>query len=289
MPVNVVLAAPSGAAIAGALVKIFDAAGAVAFVEGMTDGAGRFECLLPAQTYQIRCFKRQVSFGRPQLIEVLDPPAVNDFMVTGVLFDPPTSNDPRLCLASGFFRGPNGDPAANVTVHFIAKFDPVLLDGDAILSPERVQVRTDKEGFMRVTLIRYGEYDVTIQGFEDMLRTITVPDRSSVNLPDLLFPVVASIAFDPPGPYVLAVDQEISVTPTILTTSGEVLPGTATADVNWRSSDSNVLGVKAGSSILVLRGIGVGAADIVAERADTTIIRIPNAPLAGVPVPVAVS
>jgi hypothetical protein len=289
MPVNLFIIAPSGAPIEGALVKVFDEAGTLAFTEGTTDDRGVFACLLPVQTYQVRCFKRQVAFGRPRLIAVLDPPTTNDFTLTGALFYPPTSNDLRLCLASGFFRGPNGDPAVNVTVHFIAKFDPILLDGEAVLSPERVHVRTNKDGFMRVTLIRNGEYDVMIQGFEDMLRTITVPDRSSVNLPDLLFPVVASIHFDPPGPYTVALDQEIAVTPTILTTSNEVLPGTAIADVNWRSSDTNILSVKAGNTTLTLRGIGVGYASILAERADTSIIRIPDVPLAGVPVPVTVA
>lgn len=288
--VNVYLVDTMNAPIVNALVKVFDQTGATAITEGMTDGSGLFACILPApQTYQVRCYKPQVVFGRPQLMQVVDPPAPNNFTVTGTLFTPPTASDPRFCMASGFFRGPNGDPAVNVAVHFIALFDPLLLDGAAVLAPERVREYTDADGFMRVQLIRFGKYNVTIQGMEDLTRSITVPDSPSVNLPDLLFPVVASVSFTPPGPYTVPVDQEIVITPTIMTSTGEQLCGVAIGDVFWRSSDVNVLAVKPSGLTITLRGVGPGSANILACRADRSIIRIPDTPIAGVPVPVTVS
>lgn len=288
--VNVYLVDKMGAPIASVLVKFFDQAGATAITEGITDSAGLFSCILPApRTYQVRCYKQQVAFGRPQLLQVVDPPTLNDFTITGTLFVPPTATDLRFCMASGFFRGPSGDPAVNVTVHFIALFDPLLLDGVAVLAPERVREYTDSDGFMRVPLIRNGMYNVMIEGMEDLTRAITVPDSPSVNLPDLLFPVVGSITFVPPGPYTVPVGQEIIITPTILTSTGEPLCGVATGDVFWRSSDVNILAVKPAGLHITLRGISAGSADILACRADRTIIRIPDTPIAGVPVPVTVS
>ena len=287
-PVNLFVINPTHQPLAGVLVKIFDEAGVAAITEGITDATGCFACLLETQRYQVRCYKPHVTFGRPVVV-VVGEPGPNDFELVGSPFEPPTSNDPRLCLAWGFFRGPDGAPAANVSIQLIARFDPLLLDGDAILSPERVEARTDKDGFMRVALIRFGQYDVTIEGLENVLRSISVPDQPNVNLPDLLFPVVASITFDPPGPYTLPRNQEITVTPVVRSSSGEVLEGTATADVNWRSSDDNVLGVKPSATTITLRGVGAGSAELRAERTDTSIIRIPNLPLAGVPVAVTVT
>jgi hypothetical protein len=155
---------------------------------------------------------------------------------------------------------------------------------------ELLQCTTDARGFVQFNLVRFGQYEVTVEGFEDQVRIITVPDAPSVNLPDLIFPVVESISFDPAGPYstTAGVEHEITVTPTVRTSDGRVLPGVAICDVQWSSSNPNVLAVLATDKTLVLRGLSSGSAQLQAARADSSIIRIPNPAIQGVPVEVTV-
>jgi hypothetical protein len=155
-----------------------------------------------------------------------------------------------------------------------------------------VSGRTDEQGYFEIDLVRFGQYDVTVEGFEDQQRCITIPDYPSSNLPDLLFPVIDRVELDPPGPYNIGIGvaNEIQVTPTVWDSSGRQLPGTALVDVMWRSSDTNVLGVEVTSEKVILRGLAPGAAQLQALRADSSIIRIPNTPVQGdVPANVSVS
>ena len=277
--------------ISGVVVKVFSENGSLVYGQATTDADGKASFLLPNATYQLRFYKQQVSFAQPKLITVLEAPVApqtNSFDVLGESFVPPVSTDPRLCVASGIFKKPNGAPAPNVDMHFITKFDPVLLDGAAVLT-ERMSTRTDANGYAQISLIRFAQYDVTIEGIEDYLRMISVPDKPSTNLPDLLFPVVAQITFSPEGPYALAVNDEITITPTVITSDGRVLDGTALEDVSWRVGDVDVAALSATATTLVLRGVGAGTTTLIAERSDTTIIRIPDTPIVGVPVDITIT
>ncbi len=290
-PVNIFLrdTTPLQIPIEGVLVKVYDVAGALFFTQSTTDALGQVGFLLPPATYSLRFFKDKVGFSQPQQITVLPilpPPAVqnpaNDFNVDGEVFVLPIATNPRLCRASGFFKDINGGPKKFLDLHFISKFDPILLEGNAVVT-ERVQIQTDENGFASIDLIRFGMYEVTVEAKEDTPRRITVPDSPSTNLPDLLLPVVNQVVLDPIGPYSLAVGAELIVTPTVLDSAGVELTGTAINDVLWKSSDTDVLVVTPSATTLTLRGIATGIADVEASRRDETIIRIPNTPVLGVP------
>lgn len=271
------------------LVKVFSEDGRLVFDQSQTDASGHVGFLLASGfTYQARFFKRNVSFTNPRLFEVLAAPETNLFDIPAQIATPPAPTDPRLCTAYGYFRTGTGAPASGVDVHFIPKFKPLLLDGSAVLT-ERAIIRTDDAGYGQINLIRLGQYDVTVQGFEDYTQKITVPDAPNVNLPDLLFPVVASVAFDPPAPYALAVGAELVLSPTVVATDGEVLGGTALGDVVWGSSDRAVLAVMPAGDKITLRGLAPGSASILATRADYSIIRYPDLPISGQPAMVTVT
>jgi hypothetical protein len=275
--------------VSAVLVKVFSEDGRLFHTQAQTDVEGHAGFLLAAGfTYQVRFYKQQVSFTNPLFFEALAPPSPNVFDIPAELVTPPTASDPRLCTAYGFFRTLTGAQASNVGIHFIAKFKPLLLDGAGVLT-ERVLVRTDEEGYAQVNLIRCGQYDVTLQGFEDYVHKITVPDAPNVNLPDLLFPVVASVVFEPAPPYDLPVGTDIQVSPTIVATDGEVLVGLAMDDVVWSSSNKAVLDVLPVGQKVTLRGVGAGVASIQVKRANYSIIRYPDLPISGQPALVTVS
>lgn len=271
------------------LVKIFSQDGRLVFEQSQTDAAGHAGFLLAAGfSYQARFYKQQVSFQNPQLFDVLEAPATNAFDINAEIAAPPVPTDPRLCTAFGYFRTVTGAPASGVDIHFIAKFKPLLLDNAAVLT-ERAIIRTDDGGYGQINLIRLGHYDVTVQGLEDYTQKICVPDAPNVNLPDLLFPVVASVAYDPAPPFTVAVGQELQLSPTVVATDGRVLGGAALNDVVWSSSDPAVLAVLPAGDKVTLRGITAGSASILVKRADYSIVRYPDLPISGQPTAVTVT
>jgi hypothetical protein len=273
----------------GVLVRVYDAAGRTFFTESTTDAQGKAGFLLWSQTYSLRFYRFATSFQQPQLIEVLSAPATpgttpNAFNVYGSAFVPPMATDPRLCRASGYFRDVTGAPRPQLDLHFIGKFEPVLLEG-ALVMDERRQVKTDKNGYACVDLIRCAEYTVTIEAFEDQPRTIRVPDSASCNLPDLLFPVVGAVQLVVAP---LAVNEERQVYPVVLDTAGVPIPGTAYGDVTWSMEDPSVVALTVGQTYLILKGLKAGVTNLLATRKDKTIIRIPDTGIMGVPVSVTV-
>lgn len=269
--------------LAGVVVKILSQDGKLFYTQAVSDSDGMASFLLAAgQTYQARFFKFQVGFSNPQLFFVNDDNLSNVFSVPATVLVPPVAADARLCRASGFFRDATGAPAANIDIHFIAKFKPLLLEGSAILT-ERAVTRTDQNGFMQLDLIRCGQYDITAQGMEDLYRTIYVPNAPSVNLPDLLFPVVSQVVFTPPGPYTVMVGVDQTIAVQVLASDGETLKGTAAQDVIWQTDDPSIVAVLDMNPVLILRAFKSGTTNLTATRRDTTIVRIPNSPILGSP------
>lgn len=277
--------------ITGVVVRVFDNSGTSLVTSAVTDAAGIADVtLVTGTTYSTRFFKEKVSFVQPQHMPVLDAPAVNDFAVVGHVFVPPEAVHPRMCCCSGYFKGPDNAPMRHAAIHFIPKFDPLMFEGDAMLK-ERVVRYTDENGFARVDLVRFGQYEVTIEGLEDQQRVITIPDAPRVNLPDLLFAVVERIEFDPPGPWTVLVgaENEITLIPTVYTSDGRTLPGSALDDVQWRMEDGAVACVLPTPTTVVLRGLEPGVTRLAPLRLDQSIVRIPNPPIQGTPIGVTVT
>lgn len=279
---------PASNPIAGVVLRVYSPDGALFYTQTTTDDQGHGGFLLDDSVqYQLRLYKFQVAFTNPMLFSVVVPPGLNTFDVKGVVVTPPSAVDPRLCRASGFFRRGTGAPAKNVDIHFLPKFNPLLLEGAAVLT-ERDINRTDAQGYMQIDLIRCGQYDVTIQGMEDMSRTISVPDAPSVNLPDLLFPVVSQIVFSPPGPYSVTIGSDLDIFPTVLASDGEVLTGTGAGTVVWGTDGPTVAAVLDNGTNLTLRAFRSGTTALTATRHDKSIVRYPDLGIIGVPIDITV-
>lgn len=277
-----------GAPLAGVTVKVLSEDGTQVHGQAETDAAGVVSFLLPVQRYQVRFYKFATNFTNPMLLDLDDAPR-NKFKVYGVPHVAPFSTDPRICLASGFFRDASGAPQRNLDMHFIAKFDPILLEGSGVLS-EQVHIRTNENGYATIPLIRCAEYDVTLQGMENIYRSIEVPDAASVNLPDLLFPVIQGVSFDGvAGQQVsLAVGTELLLQGHVFTTDKRELDELG-SDVAWSQSNPTVMNFELlPGSVLRLQAVKPGSSLLIGTRVDKTIIRIPNPPIAGLPLEVTI-
>lgn len=288
-PVDVHVENSLGDPLESVLVKIYDPTGATLYTQGTTGASGIASFLLETLSYTMRFYKFQVMFSQPQHFTVLPAPEVNVFDVLAQPFIPPTATDPRLCRCSGFFRDLDGSPKRNLDIHFISKFDPILLDDAAVISEER-HMRTDEKGYGQIDLIRCAEYAARVESIDgNWLRCIRVPDLPSCNLPDLLLPTVERVVLTPAGPYALTIGQELVVTVEVYDSAGVQLEGAAVDDVQWKSSDHTTLLVSPAQTTLTLRGNAVGSAQVLATRKNVSIIKIPDLPIVGQPIDVTVS
>lgn len=294
-PVNVYVRDATGDPIENVVVKVYDPTGTTFYTQAMSDAAGLAGLLLETLDYSMRFYKAHVGFSQPQMFTVLPPPGDNGFDVVATPFVLPIATDPRLCRCSGFFRDLDGSPKRYLDIHFIAQFNPILLDNDAVISEER-HARTDENGYLQIDLIQGAEYSARVESLgsamEDSsteLRCIKVPMQLSANLPDVLLPIVGKVVLTPAGPYTLAAGDTLELDVAVYDSAGVLLDGSDASDVKWSAGDTDVLQVTLTSTKVVLRGNVAGSTQLLAERVDSSIIKIPNEPITGQPVDVTVT
>lgn len=288
-----------GTLVDGVVVTAYDATGTTLETGGTTGDVeeGKVSLMLdgdsPEVRYQLRFFVRGGIVTNPQYIDVYSPveespSGTNTFDVTVHFPELPEATDPLLCRVSGVIRGIDGRPFRGCELTFLPCFNPFVAGVDAVLG-ERVVTRTDNLGYATVDLYRNAIYLVVYETREDTQREIAVPDRPSVELSHILFPVPAAVVFDPPGPYTLEPGEELVVVPVATSSDYRELPSFGTSDITYASSDPDVFTVGCTSDGLLLTGVAAGSAELTATRKDPTIVYVPSIEIHGTPVDVEVS
>jgi hypothetical protein len=276
------------ALVDGVVVRVFDADNNL--ITMATSGAvdpGTAQLELEGDTaalvYQLR-FYLPGSAVTPKLIEVFSPASLsstgtNDFSVSVEVFALETATEPQLCRASGYVTGPSGRARVGVDLIFLPKFNAFVDETSAAL-PGRFIVRTNKYGFASVDLYRSAMYQVTIAGREEVVRNIEVPDRSSVLLGHLLFPVVVAVEYVESGPYTVAVDQSLFLTPHVRSSDFRAL-GVGPEDVLYSITDQAIASVQISGDRIVVRGLAAGTTSLRVTRLDNSIVYLPDLGIAG--------
>jgi hypothetical protein len=285
---------PPDTPIVGSTVRIYDSTGTTFITAGVTNALGYFQFDVigtptPGTTYQARCSKTGIGFTSPELIAVLDPLPVgvdNNFVVYGTVFVLPVATDAYFCRCSGFFINAGGVPLDDLMLRFVNMFDPVIVDNRCVSGS--LEVRTDALGYAVVDLVRSGKYTAQLAGLHDERLNIIVPDRTSISLIDLLFPVVYSITFDIPGPWTMAVGSSVVLTPAVLSSTFVTMEGTANGDVEYSTADSSVASIQTGEDSITIVGVRAGSTTLVLTRRDDSIIRNPNPDIIGTGVAITV-
>lgn len=275
----------SPAPIVGAVVSVVDPITLQPTASATTDSSGHASFLLPGDVYptgvayQVRAFKLGVYFANPFQILVFEPLPVsptgvsNQFNLSGTLvgtLQPAT--DPRCCRCSGRFLNFSNQPVINSVVRISAKACiggqvPKVVDGN-VISEQVMELHTDGDGYIVVDLLRKGLYEVVYAGDDDTTWEILVPDRTSVDFIDLLFPQPVSLTWDPtaaPGNAVtVAVNGNALIPFTVLFSDYEVMGlGQGVLNyVNFQNSDSSVALAAAGDGTLFLTGVAPGTCQI---------------------------
>lgn len=250
-------------------------------------------------TYEIRIqpsFPSAVVDGKVQRIVVLDaptPPLSNIFDVAVTSVGLPTATNPRLCRCSGYIVDMAGDPVPNALIRFSDCKTPILEHQSEspysmkIVSPVSRTITTDSNGYTCIDLYRKASYTVYMSGFENLFRTVDVPDLAAVNLGDLLFPIASSVEYydagtklnptQSPTTTVSLADGGKQLTITLTLRSGVL---GATEAVRLVTSDESVLAVAMAGDQLTIIPVAAGTATITPERAviDDLGINVSNIP-----------
>lgn len=284
----------------GVTVLVYDVTGTTLLTSGVTGAvtSGHIQFPLEGGTnssvlYQLRFAITGGTIVTPQQIEVFSPETdaptgVNNFEITASLFTLPVATDARLCRASGYVYGPNGKPRKGIDIHFIPCFNPLVVDGIGVLG-ERIACRTDATGFVQVDLYRTGYYMATVESHENIQRQVLVPNRSSVNINKLLFPIVEAVTFAPAGAWALTIGVELEIVPTVTVSDFRVLEGSGSEDTLYTVADPTIASIVTRSDKIVLVGVAAGSTTLTVTRADTSIVYIPDPGITGGSVAITVS
>jgi len=239
----------------------------------------------PPVDYQLRFYRQGTGFTSPQIISIYSPPGVsptgtNTFEVKASLPVLPVATNPHLCRISGVVRRPDGSPKPGTDMHFIPCFRPASVGGDLVVG-ERTVIRSDENGYVEFDLYRRGMYELMMEGHDHKLLSIVVPNRSSIGLNDLVLPVVSTVVWDPPGPWVLSVGDTLEVVPTVTASNYQILSGIGLSDVVYSSEDSAIVAVSAKAESIVLMGVGAGSTMIRATAIVGETSHIPEPTVSG--------
>lgn len=285
----------------GVVVRVFDDTGTTLITSGttgtVTPGVVQFSlngAAAPSPVrYQLRFYINGGSIVSPQYIDVFSPPSgaptgANNFLITAHLFTLPEATNPRLCRASGFIWQPDGELRRGVDIFWIAQFRPLVVDGFGVLG-ERVNTRTDKDGYIQVDLLRTGIYKATVESHENVERHVHVPDRPSINVMHLLFPILSKVSYAPAGPYSVAVDGDLILTPTLVATDYRTLHGTAPRDAVYAIDDPTIASINVQKDTIIIHGLAAGSTNLRVTRKDQSIVYIPDPGIDGDVTPIVVT
>lgn len=300
----------SPAPIQGVVVNVYNSTTLALVTSGTSDSSGHVALLLPGAAspgtnYEVRFFKTGVIFTNPQMIAVLEPvapPNTNEFDFTGTVVTLPVATDPVMCRCTGRFIDVTGAPIKNQLVrvqallgtgsltkpptepapppplwpdpptppNLLSGFQiPKVLYGDMVASPG-VDFRTDSSGRVSFDLPRGGHFTVAFAGEEDVPWCIQVPDRSSVNLIDLIHPNIQTLTWDsgvaPGNTVTVAVNATIEVPFEVLFSNFRTYSKDLGNIITFINSSSLMdVQYNSGQGSLSIRGISAGTASVTVE------------------------
>ncbi len=296
-----------GAALAGVMVRAYDSTGTTLITQNQSSVVGSdaiAELTIPVTSspreIQLRLSKDGVAFDgllgndskTPQKADIYSPVAgaptgKNDFDAQGQTFTRPAATDPQLCRCSITFRDVRKQARKGQIVILSPQSEPIMVGGDA-MAFTNVTLKTDNNGYAQVDLVRGARLSAYVRGLEDEVRVILVPDVSSANLADLMFPVVSEVTFSPTS-LALAVGETKEITPTVKTSDGRTLTGAALEDVEFVVNHAAVALGKSDGTKLFITGVAAGATQVLVARLDTTTIFVPDAGITYTPPTITVS
>ena len=265
----------------GVVVRVFSEDGGTFVTQGETDEAGELVLELEdGTTYWVRFFKIGYQFESKLTVDVESGASSNTFDVEGTdltVLSPSTV--PQLCRIGGYTRDAALAPKGGIRFTFSLTGKPRVVAGQVMVVQDLIGV-SDSEGWLEVELVRGSVYDVVVDGIDDSVYRVVVPDRPSCSLTELIWSYVAELVYSLDGEEVtsveLAVGEELAVTATVTLSSGLETPyelddGTERAVGSFVAltvTDPAIVEIELDSDTLTLIGKAAGTTTITAEVVD---------------------
>lgn len=290
VPVNVYITdtATVPAAVAGAVVGVYDPATYAFIATGTSDANGLAALMLPGaptgQVYELRFYKIGYVFTNPQMISVYEPEDVNNpngfTALTTASGEFGVPLDPRLCRVVGRFLNYQNRPSQNILVRLQANIDlakkiPKIVDGN-LISPSAMDFHTDSNGYVIADLFRTGEYFVEFAGEDDETWSFKVPDRATAILSDLIHPRPVAVVYTDGNTVTVALNTNVTIPLTVSWSDYIDHADKISTYMSFMNSDPTIIDVTFnGSTELTVRGLQAGTASITVELADVFPTTVP--------------
>ena len=277
---------PTGdTAIAGAQVRVYSESGDTFVTLGTTGSDGEVTFDLPDDTYWVRFFKTGFSFPSRQSATI-DAAETNIFDISGDNLEelPPSAAD-GICRVSGYLVGAGGEPLPGASLEFTLNADYRRISVNRLVVSSKITSKTNKEGYFEIELLQGGMYDALIQGMEDSVVPVKVPEVQAVRITELLWPYAARV--EPSAAAVsLSVGSTVEVPVTVVTSSYLETPYEYFEDklrtiraASWvraSSSDTDVVSVTLVKDSLRVTGLSAGSATVTFSEIGNREKRLPS-------------
>ncbi len=194
----------------------------------------------------------------------------NSTTISGTAITPASASDTALCRVTGYLRSIHGGSLKGRTITVRHIHSPITSSSSTIILGEYQAVRSDSTGKVVFDAYKKSKVKIELPGRTlDMIREVNIPDAASAELVDIVFPYVASVAYDSDDETVsLASGNSKDFTITATLSDGETLD--VTSYTTLASSDTSVATV----SGVTITAVSAGTADITVSSVDTDSLSI---------------
>ncbi len=164
----------------------------------------------------------------------------NSITLTVTRLGTTTADNPALCRVSGYLRDIHGNalPGEALTVRHV--YNPIVVGTDTLILNEEQEVVSDGNGLVQFDLYREATVRIELPNrVLDLVREVTVPDASSVDLVALVFPYIVSVAFEDTSPVLASVGASLSLAAVATFSDGTEVD--VSVQATYEVSDSDVL------------------------------------------------
>lgn len=261
--------------VAGVVIDFYDTLGNFV-TTNTTDANGEALQTLADGDYDLLFYKKGVSIlpRQPQRITVSAAATTNIFDVSASIFKVPSSPNPSQCTVYGTLLSSDGYPRPSTRVYLTPTTEPVIVGSDTVMPGDMLEFISDNNGYISFELLRGVKYNAFIGQAEFIGQSsgqlqLTVPDVSSIELPNLFFPIPQQLSLSSTSLSLTAGSgEDRSVTYSVTYTDYSQSPS-RWGNIQVSSSDPNIASASIDSGVVVVTPVSAGTATITFNRTIT--------------------
>jgi len=189
------------------------------------------------------------------------------YTIVGTALSSSGEADASMCRISGYVKDMHGDALVGQELKIRNIAIPAAVGADTMILQELHQVRADGDGYFEFDLYQGATVRVEIPGREqDLIRTMVVPEESSIDLIAWLFPYLTDITFDDGATLSAEVDEQFTLEITANMSNGEEAGTSVPSALEISIDDEDVVEKVAN---LTFRALKAGTAVITIDDVDT--------------------